>query len=267
VSGLDFEVRQAELDWAAYELATDFVLEVITPDELENELHISASNKPETIEELYLRLLESAQNANMKPQVIGGSIDGVHNLGSVLFDFDPALVLKRFPTESDVLDEIVVELNPRGKVNRSPASLWPKYCRTILSSATFLSQFSSAEHFYEWVGFFDNEQARLALPLLVAQEVDGLGFALACDFLKGLGYENFSKPDVHIKTIFPALRLCPPKVSDYSVFKAVDRVARNAEVSPYKVDKLFWLVGSRAFGGRRDEFIAKAKRKLRRFHA
>ena len=35
--------------------------------------------------------------------------------------------------------------------------------------------------------------------------------------------------------------------SDYEVFKAVARVARNASVTPYDVDKLFWLVGSGYF--------------------
>jgi hypothetical protein len=264
---LDLEVRRAELDRSAYEMAKDFLLERMTPKSLDSELHRTSKKWPETIEELYLRILVSAQNANMKPSVIGGSIDGVHNLGPVLCDFEPRLVLGRYTSAEDLLDEVVDQLNPRGKVNRTPKSLWPKYCLTILSSARFLSQFSSAEDFYEWVGYFDNEQARLALPLLVSQEIDGLGFALACDFLKELGYENFSKPDVHIKEIFPALGLCPAGVIDYHVFKAVDRVARNNGVSPYNVDKLFWLVGSRDHGSRKKEFVARAQRELEHAHA
>jgi hypothetical protein len=80
--------------------------------------------------------------------------------------------------------------------------------------------------------------------MLLDTEIVGFGFPLACDFLKGLGYENFSKPDVHVKEIFEGIGLCPYGSSDYEVFKAVARVARNAGVTPYNVDKLFWLIGS-----------------------
>jgi hypothetical protein len=65
-----------------------------------------------------------------------------------------------------------------------------------LSGAKFLSQFSSADDFYRWVDFFgEDERARSALPMLLPEEIAGFGFALACDFVKELDYENFSKPD------------------------------------------------------------------------
>ena len=81
--------------------------------------------------------------------------------------------------------------------------------------------------------FFDeDERARPALPTLLEKEIDGFGFALACDFVKELGYENFSKPDVHVKDIFWALGLSPWGTNDYEVFKAVARVARNVNVTP-----------------------------------
>jgi hypothetical protein len=97
---------------------------------------------------------------------------------------------------------------------------------------------------------------------------------LACDFLKELGYENFSKPDVHVKDILWAIGLCPWGPSDYEVFKAVARVARNVGVTPYNVDKLFWLIGSGNFYddphvghkgricGRKKEFIGVAQMEL-----
>jgi hypothetical protein len=70
---------------------------------------------------------------------------------------------------------------------------------------------------------------------------------LACDFIMGLGYENFSKPDVHVKEIFWALGLSLFGTSDYEVFRAIARVARNADITPYNVDKLFSLIGSGYF--------------------
>ncbi len=273
-------VRQQELDIAAYALAKDFPLQSgagkgVTPGLIEKYLHLSAP-RPDTLAGLYMYMLESAQSANMKAGVIGGSIGGVGNLGRVLCDFEPAEVLEKYRSGWEgVLDDIVAQLKPRGSVPRTSRSIWPRYCRSVLSGARFLSQFSTADDFYRWVDLFDeDERARPALPLLLAQEIDGFGFALACDFLNGLGYENFSKPDVHVKDIFGSLGLCPPGAGDYEVFRAVGRLARNAGVTPYNADKLFWLVGSGYFyddpqignkgsiGRHKREFIEMARERL-----
>jgi hypothetical protein len=52
---------------------------------------------------------------------------------------------------------------------------------------------------------------------------------------------------VHVKDIFEGLGLSAEGAGDYEVFKAVGRLARNAGVTPYNADKLFWLVGSGSF--------------------
>jgi hypothetical protein len=251
-------VSQQELDRASYTIAKEFLLQAgadkgVTPELVEKYLHLSTP-RPQTMAGLYERMLGSAQSANMKAGVIGGSIGGVGNLGRVLCDFEPSQVLEKYQSDWEaVLDDVVAELKPRGSVRRTPRSIWPRYCRTILSSAKFLVQFESANDFYEFVDFFDeDERARAALPLLLDREIEGFGFALACDFVMGLGYENFSKPDVHIKDIFQGLGLCPWGSSDYEVFKAVARVARNAGVTPYSVDRLFWLIGSGYLHGEPD---------------
>jgi hypothetical protein len=273
-------VSQQELDRTAYALAKDFLLQSgagkgVTPDLIEKYLHLSTP-RPDTLAGLYEHMLESAQSANMKAGVIGGSIGGVGKLGPVLCDFEPAEVLEKYRSGWEgVLDDIVAQLKPRGSVPRTSRSIWPRYCRSVLSGARFLSQFSTADDFYRWVDLFDkDERARMALPLLLAQEIEGLGFALACDFIMGLGYENFSKPDVHLKDIFWALGLSPFGTSDYEVFRAVARVARNADITPYNVDKLFWLIGSGYFyedpdvgkqgriGTQKQRFIEVAKEQL-----
>ena len=269
------------LDRAAYNLAKGFLVQSgmekgVTPELIEKYLHLDKTARLRTVAGLYERVLDSAQNANMGAGVIGGSIGGVYRLGPVLCDFEPKQVLERYTSGWEgILDEIEARLKPRGSVRRGPRSLWPRFCRTILSGAKFLSQFSSAEDFYSWVDFFDgDERARPALPTLLEKEIDGFGFALACDFVKELGYENFSKPDVHVKDIFWALGLSPWGTSDYEVFKAVARVARNVGVTPYNADKLFWLIGSGNFyedrdvgkegkiGGRKKEFIKVAQMEL-----
>src|ERR671910_2942657 len=274
------QVNQQELDRAAYTLAKDFLLQSGarkggTPELIEKYLHLSTP-RPDTLAGLYEHMLESAQSANMKAGVIGGSIGGVGNLGRVLCDFEPALVLEKYRSGWEgILDDIVTQLRPRGSVPRTSRSIWPRYCRSVLSGARFLSQFSTTDDFYRWVDLFDeDERARPALPLLLAQEIEGFGFALACDLLNGLGYENFSKPDAHVKEIFGGLGLCAEGAGDYEVFRAVGRLARNADVTPYNADKLFWLEGSGHFyddphignkgriGRHKKEFIEVARERL-----
>ncbi|MHC9544030.1 MAG: hypothetical protein AB9903_31335 [Vulcanimicrobiota bacterium] len=209
----------------------------------------SKTPKPVSKQDIYLRALVSAQNANMRAGVIGGAIGGVDRLSSVLEGFLPKAILKKYGNSCDaVLDEIAEKLIPRGEIRRTPRSIWPKYCKTILSTARFIEQFDSAGDFFDWVEKFDrDERTRSALPMLLSHEIEGFGFALACDFLKEIGYMNYSKPDVHLREIFTALKLCPDKTSDYHLFKAIIRVAEHSNVSAYAVDKVFWLIGSGYF--------------------
>lgn len=239
---------------------------------------LSLNPKPTTKEAIYQRILESAQNANMKAGVIGRSIGGVEKLSPILESFNTKAVLDKYASGYEtILDDIVEQLKPNGEVRRTSRSIWPQYCKTILSAANFIEQFSSASDFFGWVDFFNkDERARAGLPLLLSREIEGFGFALSCDFLKEMGYVNFPKPDVHLRDIFTALSLCPDKSDDYQLFKAVIRLARHAGVSPYNADKAFWLIGSGNFyadphlgnegrvGRRKKEFIEYAKPLLER---
>lgn len=273
---------QRELDRLYYRLAADFLpslnLPGITSQLVASYLvPIATRDQPQTPNHLYQRLLASAQNANMKAGVIGKSIGGVGALGRILHGFDPVTVRAEFGDDADaVLRAVIRRLKPRGKIRRTPRSIWPLYCRTILSAASFVAQFDSIADFYTWIDFFvHDERARPSLPMLLSEEIDGFGFALACDFLKELGYAQFPKPDVHLRDIFVALGLCDSPTDDYHLFKAITRVAANAGVTPYAADKIFWLIGSGYFyndshlgkggriGRRKEAFIAFAKKTLK----
>jgi hypothetical protein len=273
-------MNEAERDKAIYDLAKHFLLQLgvadVTPSLVEKYLQLSQSNpRPKTIAGIYQRILESAQNANMKAAVVGRAIGGVNKLGLILCNFEPKAVLKKYSGWELILNDVERFLKPVGKIRRTPRSIWPQYCQAILSGARFMSQFQTADDFYNWVSFFDNDsRARPALPMLLANEIEGFGFALASDFLKELGFINFAKPDVHLRDIFIGLNLCSAKANDYEVFKAVVRLANNAGVSPYNADKIFWLIGSGYFyddthigdkgriGSHKAKFIAYAKAKL-----
>ena len=262
-------------------MAMDYLLGLdasgVTQELLDKYLHLSKNAiRPSSLSGIYQWLLVSAQNANMRAGVIGGALGGVENLGLVLCDFEPLMVLRKFPDGwEQILDEIEKTLNPTGLIRRTPRSIWPKYCQTILSAAQFLEQFSTVDEFYNWVDHFDKDElTRAALPLIIETEIAGIGFSLACDFLKELGNINFAKPDVHLREIFIALKLCSSNAGDYEVFKAVIRIAKNCEVTPYNVDKLFWLIGSGYFnedkqigkngriGSHKADFIEYAQNRL-----
>ena len=261
-------------DKAAYLFAKDFLARELKRSDAEKIIgsYLSMpdmSNVPISLQKIFLGLLSSAQNANMKASVIGGSlVGGVGSLGKVLFDFDPAKVITTYGDDAEkLLDEIIKTLEPGGKILRNPRSIWPKYSRTILSAAAFLSQFKSGKDFNGWANhFYAESRSQAALPQVLGTEIEGIGYPLACDFLKELGYVDYGKPDVHIMDIFIGIGLCPERASPYHFQKAISRLADAANVSAYAVDKLFWLIGSGKFynhpalksiGRKKAKFIAE----------
>ena len=139
----------------------------------------------------------------MSVNVIGGSIGGVENLSSVLNDFDVHFVSDKYSNKADILlMDITKTFNLDGKIKTGAKSLWPQYCKTIVSTATFLSQFDDYAKMLQWINtFYNDEKSMAALPLVISEEIFGFRFALAGDFLKELGFVNYGKPDVHIKEI------------------------------------------------------------------
>ncbi|WP_019864723.1 hypothetical protein [Methylovulum miyakonense] len=204
------------------------------------------SAEPVEINELFRRLLSSAQNTNMKANVIGGSIDGIENLGKALFNFDPKKVDKKFANDpSKLLSHLIKKLNPRGEIRETSRSIWPKYCQTIISASVFFNQFEDGDDFFDWANYlYQDERSMASLPMILAAEIDGIGYPLACDFLKELGFVNFGKPDVHIIDIFVGIGLCDEKASPYKIQKIIAQMAKASKVSSYNIDKLFWLIGS-----------------------
>jgi hypothetical protein len=224
------------------------------------------TTKANTLKDVMLRMLKTIPNKQGMPKSIGN----VEDLKEYLEDYDPNRILKRYDGDWKKLFKYIKEnhvTNGRMDISK-PNNYWVIFCKGTISAASFLSQFKNLDDFNEFVNpFLVNEYTKVSLPLLLSKEVFGLGFALACDFLKEIGYVDFAKPDVHIIAIFYGIGISKSK-DQYDVLKEAVRFSKLINKTPYVIDKLFWLVGSGSFylsnikiKTNRNQFIEMIKQK------
>lgn len=268
------EDNMIEYDNKIHRLAYEFLLTFDDIDEkiIDKQLQEVDNITVDNLNDIFFRFIVSLQNANMKANVIGKSIGGIEEIKKVIPTLES---MDNFKDENELLRKIFKELKPHSNKEidqhiHDDSSIWKKYVKSLFEVKRFLSHFKNIHDFKDWVEFFnEDDRARPALPMILSNEIYGLGFALACDFLKEIGYLNFGKPDVHIKYIFYELGLSKNK-KDYNILKDIVRVSRNVGKKPYHVDKLFWLIGSGRFylsdieiGRQREIFIEYVKSKLK----
>src|SRR4030042_5783199 len=117
------------IDKKAYQLAKDYWpdqnIEGVTASLIEKYLNpLSLNPKPTSKEGIYQRILESAQNANMKAGVLGRAIGGVEKLSLVLGGCTPKAVMAKYAGDWEaILNNIVDNLEPRGEIRRTPRSI------------------------------------------------------------------------------------------------------------------------------------------------
>ncbi|MFA5422977.1 MAG: hypothetical protein WC374_03900 [Phycisphaerae bacterium] len=272
-----------EKDVVIYKLGNTFLHDILQKSDEKDAQILQKYWQPDepatNLNQAYERLLNSVKNRNRMPSFINSIIGNIKGLESILDQFDPHRISDKYSASSDwkkLSDHIIKELGIEKKLNTTNRGLWPKFCQAAISGARFLSGFKDYREFSSWLSIFNkDETTRASLALLISCEIDGFGFALACDFIMELGHcnlsENFGKPDVHLKSIFNELKLCESKNglrADYEVFKAIQRIAKNNNQTPYKVDRLFWLIGSGNFyldnkpslGRHKKEFIKYSKK-------
>jgi hypothetical protein len=231
-----------------FQAAKEYLLsfEQVTEAILDSHLNAWRNGRRDSMPGIMRGMLESLSNRRS----MGSTIGKIGSLSSILHGFRPDVVHRKYGNDWEKLfDSVKDSLTPPGRMVRSNShSYWVIFCKGTVSAARFLSKYPSIEEFNSFVGqLYLNEDTRPALPFLLEAEVHGLGFALACDFLKENGYPKFVKPDVHLVTISTGLGLSHNGASHYEVFKDVVRYAEAIGEVPYVVDKAFWLVGSGNF--------------------
>lgn len=230
-----------------YRLANQYLTTII-PSEIPPEglgQYFNISKSFTSINDILYQLLASLQNSQMMPNVIGfRSSLRTRAFKEIFYDYNPKMILDNYPSYEELFSKFTDNFEIKNKENKK--SLWLRYAKAVISACEFLSTFEDATDFDNFVNSFSyNEYTIASLPMLLEREIYGMGFPLACDFLKELGYTQYPKPDVHIKEVFVAFDLC--KDSDFEAYKAVIKMAKINNDTPYNVDKVFWLICSGKF--------------------
>ncbi len=233
--------------------AYDFLKQRMGKEALEHKLNHYRQYRAETMQDVFWHMLNSLTNkVGMRATI--GDIDP---LGAFLFNFDPYQTYAHYNDDWRKLFKIIKNNHtPPGPMKmKKENSFWAIFCKGILSGAEFLTTFDSFESFDKFVFSFSfNDISIAGLPILIDNEVYGMGFPLACDFLKELGYRNYGKPDTHTITILYEIGVAPSR-SVYDIFKTMVKVAKANDQTTVIVDYILWLIGSGKYVGENETIV------------
>ena len=210
------------------------------------------NNKATNLEDVFHRLIGSLQNRNMMPSVIQyWNEERNIIINSLLAKYVyPHLdkSLQQCPDSANNLYSLIrkalKETAGEPALDEKPSKLWQIWCKGILSAARFLGQFNNIEELHNcFARLYNDTRTRSVLPAMLAMEIDGMQFTLACDFLKECGYD-YPKPDVHITDVFE--EICGTR-DTYQIYKKVIEYAEALPITAFQLDKMIWLVCSGSF--------------------
>ena len=136
------------------------------------------------LNEILSRLLQAVvskrDGRNVIEKIIVG---GWPTLRGWMHDFNPEYILNTWGTHDIIFNFFQVLRNDgqiRGDFNNGAHSYWPHFSKSIVSAAGFLSKFPNAQSFLEWSDtFVGHQNTTPALPLVISEEVFGIGIAHA----------------------------------------------------------------------------------------
>ena len=228
-----------------YDISHNFLLEKLPSEINANELderYFNPKLNYNTLQDLFDRLIDSAQNYQGMPNFIRYNTRK-ERIKQLLFNYDLLKISELLP------EDLYYLFKKEFKVQRSAKNIkqdsWYKWSKSVIDSAKFLTSFKDTKDFKEFIGLFQyNIETKTALPLLISTKISGIGFPLACDFLKEIGYTDYPKPDVHIKDIIHVLLKLNSEepISNILAFETIIDIASKCKITPYKLDKILWLI-------------------------
>ena len=230
--------------------------------------HVEALIKPDEYKncnDIFRRLLISGQNKVGMPHVIdfmSRENDFKNILGANQNNqFDYTKVTEKYhknsiDDENSLLEAFAEKFKDTDKpiVATGSKSWWPQYVRFIISASWFMEKLcpsseASLEEFKSALEAKASEKysGKYMLQDYIASEISGIGFTLACDFLKEIGYP-MAKPDIHIKEFMK--KYCGKEMSEQEIIDEFNKLSQcvpnkdneiEIENKQYALDKLIWL--------------------------
>ena len=221
--------------------------------------HIEALLKRDTYNnynDIFRRLLISGQNRNMMPSVIN-FMEREQFFREALNDLNYTQIANNYPKDDEEQEKKLLKklknkiTNIKDESIDNAKSLWRVYAKFIINAACFMQEKYLK---YEKIETKDTIDI-IKLATDIANNIPGMGFTLACDFLKEIGYD-IAKPDLHIlafleqnynkrlkdkkKEITGSLPKDTP-LEEAAAVKVMDDIAKESKCDIYALDKLIWL--------------------------
>lgn len=219
------------------------------------EIELKIDLKRFEIQSFYCRLASSLQNSgNMQNSIKFNNQDSENYriIKNTLFDFDARRVLKEYDNENDLYKALTDNGITDKGVNITKGSNWKKYAKGLYKGANFLVNKKGEEIINNLISYNNAEEVKdeyIDKIKYISTEIYGLGFALTCDWLKECGCTWLAKPDVHINAVYNVIHGKKEKASvkEEEVVKYMFNWAKSLksvdpEITPYKLDKIIWLI-------------------------
>ena len=219
-------------------MISEYLFEVtpsnITKEQLAEYDHSELLN---SMNKLCIVFFSTIQDYQFMPNVIGfNNPERRESFRKILFDFDHLKILENYDEES--LFESFCDAFPvKNKESRSNS--WRRYAKGILSICSYLTRFKNIQEFNEYCSGFHGD---ITLPDEMSREIIGMGFPLACNLIKDIGFNDYCKPDVHLKDVLAGTGYCND--DDRSVFDCVRAIASANDINAHAVDSRIWLICS-----------------------
>ncbi|MEW6143016.1 MAG: hypothetical protein AB1597_07705 [Chloroflexota bacterium] len=195
-----------------------------------------------TLLQVHVRMCDSIRNSGKMRLVINDNIfDAIKkrlinaNLGNIARDKD---VVKQLVAN-------VTGLSSRELDKRS----WKVFIDGAFCGAKWLLKFVNIDGLY---GHLDAKSSQTVSAWSIVIDLDdirGIGPAIACDFLKEIGMDNFGKPDVHVMDNVlgeKGVGWLPKNMKnrEFRCFSIMRRMSELTQWSTAQVDKILWMGSS-----------------------
>ena len=191
-------------------------------------------------------LASTLQTGQSLPNVIN-YLNRKYELRRIFKNYDPQLLSEA--SEDELFNECHAAFGEC--VNKGEKS-WRKYIGGMVDGASILKRFENVQDFVDAINNLEAgyglsfEQYQDVAPIEMRAskgfynwKIYGMKNAIACNLLKEIGFENYVKPDTHLKAAFDAVEL--PYENDDDCLRIGRELASAYHVTPYALDRVIWL--------------------------